>query len=212
MKINSPTISTGSQGSIQSWITLDFKKSWKDESARSSNTVNMKSIVRTDNTSNSEAIKKTPLTTTEKRVEPVIAKKEENTSKPTTVNTQAKIDYVAQLWGNTGYAVLFVNQCKTVIGYEDDCIMRGSSIAKHESCAGKCSNAFFGVLVDRKQSTEWQIKRWVKRYVTNKWYLRDTTTKWISGAYCTHENDGTPWCPNWKQNVGKLVNNYDNLF
>ena len=70
--------------------------------------------------------------------------------------------------------------------------MWGSSIAKHESCAGKCSNAFFGVLVDRKQSTERQIKRWVQRYVTNKRYVRKTTTQWISGAYCTHENDGTP--------------------
>ncbi len=151
--------------------------------------------------------KKTPLI-------PLVQWKEsklEITKQPIKASVKDKVDYVSKLWGNKKYAELFVNECKKTSRFES-CVMWGSSIALHESNAGRSWNAFFGVLVDRKHTYERQIIRWVQRFITNRWYERKTVDDRRRGWYCQSE---TPWvigCPNRLGVVYLLTENYKQSF
>lgn len=193
-------------GSIGSWITLSLKD-W--DGHRTGNT-NDSNNIRLNVPNIQTNAKKTPLKPLAQSKES--EKKIEKPSIKASVNTQAKIDYVAWLRWNTGYATLFITECKQHTANPDHCIMRWSAIAKHESNAGRASNAFLGVLVDRKQSYDYQIRRRVQRYNKNHWYKRMTVRDRQRGWYCMHENDWTPGCPVWNSKVWTLANKYDNLF
>lgn len=203
MKITNPSIVSGALGDIQTWITLDSKN--RDALSGNRNSNNKLNTSRNTMNSKSDRKKASP-------VEKESIKEIEKKTIKASVNTQAKIEYVAQLWWNTGYATQFVTECKAYATNPDHCIMRGSSIAKHESNAGKQSNAFFGVLVDRKQSYTYQITRRVQRYNRNYRYNRLTVKDRQRGWYCQHENDWTPGCPIWNMKVWGLALNYSNKF